>query len=671
MRFDRDNGAITRIHLDESETDFVRHPSGAGLLRIAAPFEHYPSHFAETSARAHPEVERGGDGVRITWPELVSDEGPLAVRVEIALNATSDGLVMSARVHNGWSEPIPEVIFPQLLDLEAIGGTVTTRLRLGRGNLRPFRELTMKPDDAWWLDRRLQRYLPFGGIPFNMKWLDFGDEKRGLTLYSRDTRHTTQGLLLQRPSRNVDCLHLRWIHYPFIQPGETWESGEYVLRPHAGDWYAGARAYQAFARTSYPYRAPQRIREALAVRSIWPAVRNAPPNFPIRKLPDYAAELTDPELGVTEMILWHWWLKNGYPIFLDPRLGTEEEFRAAIKACTGMGVPVVLFVSHHLVRDTDESDPEWFHLNAGGQPVADNWTYGRDFLPMFQVPFSGTHAMLRGSALSRGWREEGWRNYREILGRGASGICFDVFGAAKTPNFNPAIDGNPDEEGEKLLAFAERARRMIHAANPDGTFSGEHIADVNVPVLDYTWEWKNGYELVDAAAFRYVFPDYRLNANVNHHPRGALIGFMEGALLNLIPGNMHSHFLKDCPELVATLRQLTPLRRRFLPFFTDGQYRFMEGLTVEGGRARLYTHGDAILVVAVNPTDAPAEITVSVDPSVWGATPGSGRITVLHLDGRELESAATEHAPFTRSMRLEPDSLRIIEFSPDADAERE
>lgn len=666
VELDNRTAAITAIDLAKPATRFVTHPSGSGLLRIAAPLDHYPSHFIETNGLGSPEVKRENDGVRFTYSELVSDEGVFPVRVEIEARPTEDGLVLRAHVHNGWDQPLPQIVFPQLLDLDAIAGVDETRLQLGRDRLMPFQTLAMAPDDAWWMDRRLQQYLPYGGMQLNMKWLDYGDAERGLTLYSRNTRHTAQGVLMQRVNRDVDRLHLRWLHYPFIAPGETWDSGEYVVMPHAGDWYAGAKPYREFAAEHYPYRAPQRIREALAVRSLWPAPRNAPPNFTFSELPDYAEELTDPELGITELILWHWWLKNGYPIFLDPRLGTEEEFRNAVQQCKDMGVPVVFFVSHHLVRDTDETDPEWLHLNAARQPVQGNWTYGRDFLPLFQVPFMGTHAMMRGSALSPGWREEGWRNYAEILKRGASGICFDVFGAWKEPNFNPAIDGRPDEEGEKLLEFAEKAREMIHAANPDGTFSGEHVSDVNVPVLDYTWEWKNAYEHVHAGPFRYVFSHYRLNANVNHHPRGALVGFMEGALLNIIPGNMFSHRLRDCPELVATLRKLTPLRRRFLPYFTEGEYRFMEGLVIEGGRARLYTHNDSILVIVVNPTDSPADVTIAVDPAVWGAAAQSGTVVETDLDGNTVNRTSGEGGAFRRASRLDADTLRLFEFVPDA-----
>ncbi|MBA2278803.1 MAG: hypothetical protein H0W06_13685, partial [Chloroflexia bacterium] len=573
-------GAIAAIHLDDPATEFVRQPSGAGLLRVAAPLDHYQSHFLECGTHGSPEISQDGDGLVLRYDHLESGEGSFPIQVTIRLRPSDDGLVISATVHNGWTRPLPQIIFPQLMDLEAVGNAADMRVQLGRHQSKPFETLRMRPDDAWWLDRALQEYFPYAGFRFNMKWLDYGDERQGLTLFSRNTRHTAQGIVIQRVNRAVERLNLRWSHYPLLEPGATWESGEYVLLPHAGDWYAGARAYQRFAAGAYPYNAPRRIREALAVRSLWPAVRNAPPTFTFSQLPEYAEELTDPELGVTELILWHWWFKNGYPIFVDPRLGTEEEFGAALRTCAEMGVPIVLFVSHHILRDTDETDPDWVHLNAGHQPVGNNWTYGRDFLPLFRLPFSGTHAMIQGSALSPGWHETGLSAYQHFLALGGKGICFDVGRSWEDPNYNPAIDGRPDEEGEKLQDFARAARELIHTVNPDGTYSAEHVSDVNVPVLDYTWEWTSSWEFAKVAPFRYVFPSFRLNANVNEHPRGALIGFMEGALLNLIPGNMHSYRLRDCPDLVDLMRKLTPLRRRFLPYFTEGQYRFVEGLTV-------------------------------------------------------------------------------------------
>lgn len=661
VEIDIATGAVSVVDLARPATRFVG--SGereSGLVRVAAPLPDYPSHYLEVGTHAAPEIEQVGDGVRLRYGDLTSEYGSLAARTQVDLMPTEAGLVIKARVENASAETIPQVAFPQLLGLEAVGGTEGTRLQLGRRQVLPFCELAMRPDDAWWLERRLQEYIPYGIVDFNMKWLDFGDEIRGLTLFSRSPGYASQGLVLDRVGRDVDRLDVRWVHYPFIEPGETWHSDEYLLLPHEGDWYAGARAYQEFAATEYPYRAPRHIREALGIRSVWSAVRNSPPTFPISEVSSYAEEIADGELGLAELVVWHWWLKNGYPIIFDERLGTEQDMVDMIGRCHELGVPVSLFVSHNILRDTDETDPSWVHRNPAGQAVGDNWTYGPDFLPRFRVLFMGTHAMVQASPLSKGWRETGLAEYRRILDDGADGICFDVFRAPPGPDFNPAADGRPDKAGDRLLEFAEQAREMIHEQNPEGSFSGEFAADVKVPVLDYTWEWKNSYDMPDAAPFRYVFPQFRLNANVGTHPRGALRGFMEGALLNVIPGDMRSHKLANHPDLVAMLRPLAALRRRFLRYFTEGQFRYREGLDAQGCDARLYTAGEDILVIAINPGDEPIRGSFAVDPSAWGAPAGDWTATAYTLDG-QVETIR-DGSSLRQSVELGPDDLRVFEF---------
>jgi hypothetical protein len=271
--------------------------------------------------------------------------------------------------------------------------------------------------------------------------------------------------------------------------------------------------------------------------------------------------------------------------------------------------------------------------------------------------------MVNGSALSAGWRETGLNAYRHFLGLGGRGICFDVGRAWDAPNFNPSIDGRPDEEGEKLNEFHRKARELIREVYPDGSYSAEHVSDVNVSVIDYTWEWYNAADIEFAAPFRYVFPQFRLNANVNEHPRGALIAFMEGALINVMPGNMHSHLLRDCPELTAMLRRLHQLWQQFLPFFTEGQYHYREGLAVEGGSARIYTHGDDLLVVVANPSDQTADVTVEADPTVWGASVRPGTLVITGIDGLEIERRSQATSAFRQQVRLAPDTLAMIAFT--------
>jgi hypothetical protein len=658
LSIDRASGAIVRATGTDS-TEYMGGSTGRGLLRIAAPLPDYPSHYVELCTHGAPTIEENGAVVTLVHERLKTKYADLDIRVEIDIESAPEGLVLRARVRNGSTLRLPQVAFPQILGLQPVGSVEQTRVRMSRGTLHPLRDITMKPDDATFLDIPLQRYFGYGAFEFSMKWIDYGSSAGGLTLYGRDPRYTAQGLLVERPGRTAETVDLRWIHMPLIEPGETWESGDFVLLLHPGDWYAGARAFAEFARETYKYDAPKHIREALAVRSIWAAVRNADrPDGGIGRIVDYAKEIADPDLSVAELVVWHWWQKNGLPIFLDPRLGTEADLSTALKRCDELGVPVSLFVSHHLLRDTDETPPAWRHLNAAKQPVQDDWTYGRDFLPRWRVPFMGTHAMMRGSALAAGWREFALDQYRHFLQVGATSICFDQFWSWFEPNFSAHRDARPDAEGDRLLQFGREAKKMIRERNPRGTFSGEMPSEMKVPILDYTWEWRNAEELDDDAPFRVVFPEVRLNGNVNEHPRGALYGFAEGGLINLMPGNHHSFKLADHPELVRTIKELAALRRRYLRYFTEGAFRHAEGLRAERCLARAYTHGEDVLVVVANPSEKAVRASVTVDPTTWGGADRSRVATLTGQDGRDL---ATPAGP-DFEIDLAPDTLVVIEL---------
>lgn len=651
-------GGLASLVADDG-TEYAAGTGGRGLLRIAAPLPDYPSHYVELGAHGAPEVVEEDGGLLLVHDGLASAHARVDVRVEVRLRPAPEGLVLSARVENRSGLRLPQVAFPQLLGLRPVGGVDGTRVRMSRGTTHPLRDLTMAPDDATFLDIALQRYYGYGAFELSMKWLDFGSAAGGLTMYGRDPRYSAQGLLVERPGRTAETTELRWIHYPLIEPGGTWDSGDFVVLLHPGDWYAGARAFAEFAAGAYPYRAPQHVREALAIRSMWAAVRNADrPEAGLDRVPELAQEVADPELGVAELVVWHWWQKNGLPIVLDPRLGTEDDLRAALARCRELGVPVSLFVSHHLLRDTDETPPEWRHLNAARQPVQDDWTYGRDFLPRWRVQFMGTHAMMRGSALAEGWRAAALAEYERLLDLGATSICFDQFWSWFEPNFSEHRDARPDAEGDRLLELGRAAHDLVQARDPRGTFSGEMPSELKVPVLDYTWEWRNAEELDDDAPFRVVFPQVRLNGNVNEHPRGALHGFAEGGLLNLMPGNMHSHRLDDHPDLLRTVRELAALRRRFLRYFTEGEFRHAEGVVARECLVRAYTHGDDVLLVVVNPTHRPVRASAAVDPTAWGGRALDRTATLVGQDGAELPAEGVDPL----EVDLAPDTLVVLEL---------
>lgn len=666
VRAEIDPSRAALVALSYGDREFVAADATGSLVRVAAPVEGYDAHWMRPGGVA-PRIEQGPQQVTLTYDRLVSAHTELEVSVRIQAGIGDEGLILRAEVANHGDVLIPQVAFPQLQGLVPREPGHTAVLQLPGRRMRPFEELVMRPEDMSFLEVPLQEYIHYGCLDFTMKWFDFGDSRGGFSVYSTNTRYTTQGLLVERQDRFSERLNLRWAHYPELRAGETWDSGEFVVVPHEGDWYAGARAYQRFAAEQYPYNAPRHIREALAVRSIWPALRNTRPTFTFKELPEYALEAADESLGIGEVVLWHWWLKNGLPIVIDERLGDEAELREALAACRDGGVRMSMFVSHHILREGDETDPSWVHRNRAGQAIVWNWTYSDEYLPKFPVLFQATHSMVKASALSRGWRETALAEYRRIMDLGAESICFDVFYAWNEPDYSPTADGRPDEAGERLKEFGRQAREIVHAVRPEGTFSGEWPSDIKVPIIDYTWDWRNARDVADCAPFRYVFPQFRLNANVGAHPRGPALAFMEGALLNVMPGGLRTQRLADNPELVEQLRRLAALRRRFLPFFTDGQYHHLEGVSVSGGEVRLYACDGAALLVLCNAGDDQATISVEVEPERIGLARTRWHATAYPSDGTRFDAGS--HDQVIRLHRqVAPDDVIAVHLVPEQEA---
>ena len=88
---------------------------------------------------------------------------------------------------------------------------------------------------------------------------------------------------------------------------------------------------------------------------------------------------------------------------------------------------------------------------------------------------------------------------------------------------------------------------------------------------------------------------------------------------------------------------------------------------MRGAEGRLYTHGRRLLVLAVNPTDAPVEASIRVDPRAVGGPDGPVRATTYGLNGDLLDDRRLPGDGVECVVRLAPDDLCAVEVTaPDA-----
>ena len=168
-------------------------------------------------------------------------------------------------------------------------------------------------------------------------WIDYGSHRGGLSLLSGD------GTGAERPTvrtcRNKvapDSLRLAFDFPRPIPPGQTWESSEIWLTPHAGGWAKGIETYPRVCPPGEPRATGPQARSRGAGVSNGLAIE-APerdPNrayFKFRDLPRIAADAK--AHGIDEISMINWCEAFTLPVLLRRELGTREELVAAVRAC--------------------------------------------------------------------------------------------------------------------------------------------------------------------------------------------------------------------------------------------------------------------------------------------------------------------------------------------------
>ena len=170
-----------------------------------------------------------------------------------------------------------------------------------------------------------------------------------------------------------------------------------------------------------------------------------------------------------------------------------------------------------------------------------------------------------------------------------------------------------------------------------------------------------------------VLPWPRQNVSVQTSPLTVKKGFMDNLYLNLLPKKPDmpngTAWIHEFPELGAALKQCAALRKQFLPYFVEGNFRGASVLSAPSDACTSgYQRPGALLVIVLNPLDKPLQTHVRVKLSEW--LPASARVQLTEFDGR---GAGRRRPPvgggdWAEELKLDPLELRIFEFTAAGDA---
>jgi hypothetical protein len=682
IEIDDVTGTLTRLS-HQATGDVLRAVRAeSSILTVSSPVKEFPALQLEPRlSRATIADARGS--ITIAWDALSSNRNIVqasdgSVQARVTLRAAPDGksVILSARVRNGSKRELTQILFPDLRGLRPFDAPHRMELRMALGAVNPFAGEVRPEGRARFYPHLLWQEYPAGQQYHRnaLRWMDFGSLRGGWSLFERQwLTEPRPNLLTHRNEADPSDLRVAWQHRTRVRPGESWESEEYWLTPHRGGWAKGIETFRDYVRQVNPPReiaAPARIRDGLGFQTIWMSQGTEPDAahaaFRFADLPRVARDAK--AHGIDELVLWGWCTYGSLPIMSRAQLGTVEELLAGIRAAKELGVTVTPFVN---VKNLNDVFAARYGLKPGN---AASWVYHPEMIPAM-APFDTPSGQVDVPTDNPAWRKDATEALVDWAQRGVTSFAMDVF----------------DDAGKMdLIDLTRDVRRKVQGYDRTASFAGEPTGgsfERATQVLDYTWNWM---DYVEAGPYQNVLRFPRINVNAERSARVVKMAFADGLFINAMPKWPNqpngSKLISEEPELAAALKQVAPLRRRFLEYFTQGNFlgeavlaepasafvrhrsgSWIGGATIDVGDfeyPELFVRGhqlpERLLIVVLNNTATKRTVALTSDLSLW--LPAAKRYRVVRYDGRGEVRGTVDWEPGTRWNAKVPD-LQPLELA--------
>ena len=267
-----------------------------GLIDMAWPVHYeYETLRANPTGKANsrpPRMEYDGGSLTLTYDEMprtyddpdIQEAVAGGIYVRIEFRALEDGKSVSirCRLKNNSQTAIRQILFPNFEDLARTdssgveGGT--TEFTMMGGRINPYTNRTVVSGVSIRNNGFTMRASGIESGPYMGRWYDWGSYEGGFSLY-----HRHWGWDKDDPEKmgDADPLYLRY--YPSrnrvraagltkarVDPGESWDSEEFVMTAHTGNWYFGAEPYKEWLHEHVKrvLPMPKRAREMMGFRTI-------------------------------------------------------------------------------------------------------------------------------------------------------------------------------------------------------------------------------------------------------------------------------------------------------------------------------------------------------------------------------------------------------------------
>ena len=375
-------------------------------------------------------------------------------------------------------------------------------------------------------------------------------------------------------------VHTRFaaLHVPYIMPGEHRRLTPVALEAYRGNWQKGVDIYKAWRDTwMTPAVAPDWAKNPHA----WLQIHINSPEDELRMrfvdLPKVAAECKKHGVAAIQLVGWNdGGQDQGNPSHdHDPRLGTLDELKTAIKACQAMGVKVIIFTKFVWADRATKWFREDLHRLAVKDPYGDYYVYpGYRYQTGTQLLDINTKRLIPMCFLSEEYLDVCQAEMQKVVDLGADGMLFD-----ESLHHSPTLLCFAPDHGHRYGAPTyqndrELIRRFWKIPNIQADFlmAGEACYDWEMEAYQLSYHRSENKKHV--ALSRYMLPRAQFMTAVTGFDDRNMINqcLLCRYVISYEPYNFKGS-LEDFPLTVAYGKTMDALRTECRKWFWDGEYR--------------------------------------------------------------------------------------------------
>jgi len=522
------NGSLSSFYIKENNSDLVSEKRLQANFRICLQSENNLSNYINGMEQKPASVQKTNNEIKVVFSGMKSSKGNYPVDLTYTIKLKADYVSFEANLTNNDKDSISEFWFPRIGGLQKFGDNREAGLAVPgytsdcRHNIKLFKDFpgqrVLGAEAAEW-----SKDYPGMGMP----WWDLYDEKAnsGLYLGYNDTtcRYSTWHMYLfpglsgsadswltneQAAGEPVGIIFSH-VRYPFIASGETFNTGEFIVRAHKGDWHTGSQFYRDWFMKHFPF---DKSDSWLRKKSAWfSSIIYQPEDRIITDFKGYNEWTKDAKkygISTYELIGWNnGGLERNYPMYVpEEKLGGSKGFKELLKSIKQRGDYCLVFGNYNILdQNTDWYKKDLYKYQAQDQFGTQGIWMGWGESTLLARKSLSVRYHIRSSVVP-GIRKILDDQFIQLVKDGAQGFQIDKLVVGSSLDFNPLNTSKPDVAlCEGLVRAIDTLYKKCRAINPDFRMASEFLLDRMIPYFDVGYRNSAGYEV---SPMHYVFPEW-------------------------------------------------------------------------------------------------------------------------------------------------------------------